>query len=111
MGKKAQNFKKWFVDIFSGDVILKKGMYRQMWFVTYIFVLFCIIIAWSLHVEKKMVKVERNAKAIEALEVSYHQRSIELVGLDQRTKVEALLEKNHSKLLSPEEPAKLIKAE
>ena len=105
MGKKAQNFKKWFVDIFSGDIILKKGMYRQ------IFALFCIIIAWSLYVEKKMVQVERNAKVIEALEVSYHQRSIELVGLDQRTKVEALLEKNHSKLLPPEEPAKLIKAE
>ena len=111
MGKKVQNFKKWFVDIFSGDIILKKGMYRQMWFVTYIFALFCIIIAWSLYVEKKMVQVERNAKVIEALEVSYHQRSIELVGLDQRTKVEALLEKNHSKLLPPEEPAKLIKAE
>ncbi|MBO4768678.1 MAG: hypothetical protein IKX03_02860 [Bacteroidales bacterium] len=111
MGKKAQNFKKWFVDIFSGDIIIKREMYRQMWFVAYIFALFCIIIAWSLYVEKKMVQVERNAKTIEALEVSYHQRSIELVGLDQRTKVEALLEKNHSRLLPPVEPAKRIKGE
>ena len=111
MGKKAQNFKKWFVDIFSGDIILKREMYRQMWFVTYIFALFCIIIAWSLYVEKKMVLVEKNAKVIEALEVSYHQRSIELVGLDQRTKVEALLEKNHSKLAPPQEPARIIKAQ
>lgn len=111
MGKKAQNIKKWFVDIFSGDIILKKGFDRQMPFVAYIFVLFCIIIAWSLYVEKKMVQVERNAKVIESLEVSSHQRDIELVGMDQRTKIEAMLQKSNSKLEPPVEPAKIIKTQ
>lgn len=110
MGKRGQNFRRWFVDIFSGDIIQKKGA-QQMGFATYIFVLFCIIIAWSLHVEKKMVEVERNAKTIESLEVSYHQLSIELVGLDQRSRVESMLEKNRSKLKPPTEPAKIIKGE
>ncbi|MBO4570323.1 MAG: hypothetical protein J5699_00155 [Bacteroidales bacterium] len=111
MGKRAQNIRKWFVNIFSGDIILKKGIDRQMPFVAYIFVLFCIIIAWSLYVEKKMVQVERNAKVIESLEISSHQRDIELVGLDQRTRIEAMLQKMNSRLQPPVDPAKIIKAQ
>lgn len=110
MGKKAANIKKGFVDLFSGDLLLRKRVDHHMGFVFYIFVLFCCIIAWSLRVEKQLVKVEQNAKTIEALEVSYHQRSIELVSLDQRTKIESMLEGYKSDLKAPVEPAKVIKA-
>lgn len=109
MGKRMAKFKKGFVDLFSGDILLRKRVDRHMGFVFYIFVLFCAIIAWSLYVEKQLVKVEQNTRTIEALEVSYHQRSIELVSLDQRTKIESMLEACKSELKAPVEPAKVIR--
>lgn len=108
MGKKAAKFKKGFVDFLSGDLLLRKRVDHNMGFAFYVFLLFSAIIAWSLQVEKKLVKVEQNARTIEALEISYHQRSIELVSLDQRTKIESMLNDCNSKLKAPVEPAKVI---
>lgn len=108
MGERAEKYKKHFIELFSGDIILHKKFDRQLGLVFYIFALICVIISWSLYVERQLVKVENNAKEIEALEVSYHQRSIELVGLDQRTKIEKMLEECHSTLRAPTEPARMI---
>lgn len=109
MGRRMDKFKKGFSELFSGDLLLRKRVDHNMGFAFYIFVLFCAIIAWSLYVEKQLVKVEQNARTIEALEVSYHQRSIELVSLDQRTRIESMLESCKSNLKAPVEPAKVIK--
>lgn len=108
MGEKAKKAKKWFVELFSGDIILHKGIDHQMGIFFYVFALFCIIIAWSLYVENQLVKIEKNTKEIEALEVSYHQRDIELIGLDQRTKIEKMLDECSSSLKAPVEPARVI---
>jgi len=111
MGKKLDKAKKRFIDIFSGDIILRKGVNHKMGFIVYIFVIFCAIITWSLYVEKMLVKVERNAKELDALKIHYRQISVDLVGIDQRTKVERMLENCHSTLKSPAEPARIITAE
>ena len=108
MGKKINKIKKRFVDIFSGDFVLRKGLERNMGFVFYIFVIFCASICWSLYVEDTLVKVERNSKTIESLEIHYRQISVDLVGLDQRTRIEKMLEQCHSTLKAPEHPAKII---
>lgn len=97
--------------LFNGDVIIIRGIERNMGLVFYIFLLISIVITWSLYVENQLVKVEHNNELIEALEVSNHQRNIELVSLDQRTKIEKMLEEYDSRLKAPEEPAKVVAAE
>lgn len=102
---------KKMVGIFNGDTIIIRGIERNMGLVFYVFVLLCAIISWSLYVEKQLVKVEHNKELIKALEVSSHQRNIELVSLDQRTRIEKMLEGHSSRLKAPEEPAKLVETE
>lgn len=110
ISKAKEGFTKRFKDIFSGDIIIRKGVDHKMGFIFYIFVIFCTSITWSLYVEKTLVKVERNSKTIEALEVHYRQISVDLVGIDQRTKIERMLNECHSALKAPSEPAKIITA-
>lgn len=109
MAKKG--LKKKMIGLFNGDTIIIRGIERNMGLVFYIFVLLCAIISWSLYVEKQLVKVEHNKELIEALEVSSHQRNIELVSLDQRTKIERMLAEHGSALKAPEEPATVVAAE
>lgn len=105
---KRGGLKSKFVDWFGGEIMLKMGFDRQVGFFLFIFALFCIIISWSLMVEERLVKVEKNQAIIEELEVSIHQRTVELVGLDQRTRIEKMLKACDSKLESPVAPAEMI---
>ena len=96
---------------FSGDFILRRGLNRHIGFYFYVFGIFCVIIAWSLYVEDRLVAVERNKRTIESLEIAYHQKNIELVGLDERSRVEQMLEKYRSAVRPPSEPARTITVE
>lgn len=111
MGEKVRKAEKGFVELVSGDIILRRHIDKQMGLFFYIFLLFCAIIAWSLFVENQLVKVEKNDRTIESLEVSYHQRDLELVGLDQRTRIEQMLGECNSNLKAPVEPAKIVETE
>ncbi len=111
MGK-ARNFTKnvtkRFINFFSGDFILTRGLDKHIWFAVYIFVLFSILITWSLTVESALVKVRKNEKTIEALNIAKDQRAIELLSIDRRSTLEELLRKNHSTLKAPETPATIL---
>ena len=111
MGK-ARNFTKnvtkRFINFFSGDFILTRGLDKHIWFAVYIFVLFSILITWSLTVESALVKVRKNEKTIEALNIAKDQRAIELLSIDRRSTLEDLLRKNHSTLKAPETPATIL---
>ena len=111
MAEKKGGMVKRMARLFNGDLIIIRGIERNMGLVFYVFVLLCAIITWSLYVEKQLVKVEHNKELIEALEVSSHQRNIELVSLDQRTRIEKMLAERSSRLKAPEEPAKVVAAE
>jgi hypothetical protein len=105
---KVKNITRKFVNFFSGDFILNRKLDRHVWFMVYIFVLFSILITWSLTVESALVKVRKNEKTIEALNIARDQRSVELLSLDRRSTLEELLKKNHSTLKAPETPAVIL---
>lgn len=111
MAESGGGIAKKMARLFNGDAIIIRGIERNMGLVFYIFLLISCIITWSLYVEKQLVKVEHNNELIEALVVSSHQRNIELVSLDQRTKIEKMLAEHDSGLKAPEEPAKVVATE
>ena len=104
----TKNVTRRFISFFSGDFILTRGLDRHIWFAVYIFVLFSILITWSLTVESALVKVRKNEKTIEALNIARDQRAIELLSIDRRSTLEELLHKNHSTLKAPGTPATLL---
>jgi hypothetical protein len=108
MGQRIKKITGGLIDFFSGDIILRKGLDRKMWFFLYIFGLFCVIILWSLMVESRLVKVERNEQTIKELEVNLHQRTVELVGLNKRSRIENMLKASGSTLKAPKDPAIMI---
>ena len=107
MGK-AKNITRRFISLFSGDFIISRGLDKHIWVAVYVFVLFSIAITWSLTVESALVKVRKNEKTIEALNIAKDQRAIELLSLDRRSTLEELLQKNHSTLKAPGTPATIL---
>ena len=109
--KKKGRFKRLMdkvVSYLSGDKLIEWGVDRQLGFIFYIFLIICASIAWSLMVEQDLVKVQKNEKALQELRISYQQRTLDLVGMNNRTRIDALLRQNGSQLRAPAEPPKRI---
>ena len=96
------------VSILSGDVLVERGVDRQLGFIFYCFVLVCVLIAWSLMVEQNLVKVQKNEKELQELRISYQQRTLDIVGMNNRTRIDKMLKAEGSKLHAPQEPPKRI---
>ena len=96
------------VSFLSGDVLVERGVDRQLGFIFYCFALVCIIIAWSLMVEQSLVRVQKNDKQLQELRISYQQRTLDIVGMNNRTRIDKMLKDEKSKLHAPEQPPKRI---
>ena len=96
------------VSILSGDVLVERGVDRQLGFIFYCFVLVCVLIAWSLMVEQNLVKVQKNEKELQELRISYQQRTLDIVGMNNRTRIDKMLKAEGSKLHAPQQPPKRI---
>lgn len=96
------------VSILSGDVLVERGVDRQLGFIFYCFALVCVIIAWSLMVEQNLVKVQKNEKELQELRISYQQRTLDIVGMNNRTRIDKMLKAEGSKLHAPQQPPKRI---
>ena len=96
------------IGFLSGDKLIEWGVDRQLGFIFYVFAIICISIAWSLMVEQNLVQVQKNERALQELRISYQQRTLDLVGMNNRTKVDGLLKAQGSKLHAPQEPPRLI---
>ncbi|MBR1538211.1 MAG: hypothetical protein IJ636_01745, partial [Bacteroidales bacterium] len=59
-------------------------------------------------VEKNLVQVQKNERALQELRISYQQHTLDLVGMNNRTKIDGMLKARGSKLHAPTEPARLI---
>lgn len=94
----------------SGDAFQDK-VSKYLGFVFYVFVLLCGMIVWSLVAENDMVRIESNERVIEDLRINYQQKQLDFVGLNNRTRIDNLLEVHHSKLHAPTEPPKKIQLE
>ena len=95
----------------SGDTMLNHGIERQLGFAVYAFFLVCLAIAWNLVVENDLVKVQDNVRKIESLKVEYHQKELDLTGIDSRSRINALLKVYGSSLEEPSIPPSRIKME
>ena len=96
------------VSILSGDVLVERGVDRQLGFIFYCFALVCVLIAWSLMVEQNLVRVQKNEKELQELRISYQQRTLDIVGMNNRTRIDKMLKAEGSKLHAPKMPPKRI---
>lgn len=96
------------VDYLSGDAIIKHGWDRQLGLFVYIFVLICLSIGWTLAAERRLVEVRNNERIIQELRISYQQRTLDVVGMNNRTKVDRMLKECNSSLTAPVTPPKRI---
>ena len=110
MKKGLKKIKKHIQDFASGDLLIKWGVGRQLGFIFYCFCLVCLYIMWSLMVESQLARVQDNEKVIADLRINYQQRTLDLVGMNNRTRIDELLKKNHSTLHGPVDPPTVIKA-
>ena len=108
MSGKIKQFVDKVVSYLSGDKLIEWGVDRQLGFIFYIFVIICISIMWSLMVERNLVQVQRNEKTLQELRISYQQRTLDLVGMNNRTKIDGMLKASGSKLHAPVAPPKRI---
>ncbi|MBQ3742835.1 MAG: hypothetical protein II858_03165 [Bacteroidales bacterium] len=106
--KKSKHILDKLVSYLSGDKLIEWGVDRQLGFIFYIFVIVCVTIAWSLLVEQSLVKVQRNERELQELQISYQQHTLDLVGMNNRTRIDAMLRQNGSELHAPAEPPKRI---
>lgn len=89
------------IDLFSGDIIIKKGWDRYIWFIVYLFFLVILYMTWGLYVEDKMAQTRKNEAIIEELKIEYYRNELELTSLNKKTRIEELLIKNGNKKLQP----------
>ena len=108
MSGKIKDFVDKLVSYLSGDKLIEWGVDRQLGFILYIFLIFCISIAWSLMVEQNLVQVQRNERALQELRISYQQRTLDLVGMNNRTKIDGMLKACDSQLHAPQDPPRRI---
>ena len=109
MAAKSRKIVRSVVDVFSGDVIIKKGWDRYLWFIIYLFILIVIYMIWGLFVEDRMSQVRKNESVLKELRIEYYQKDLELTGLNEKTRIEELLlENGNNRLHAPEEPTKRL---
>ena len=95
----------------SGDTMLNHGIERYLGFAVYAFFLVCLAIAWNLVVENDLVKVQDNARKIESLKIEYHQKELDYIGINSRSRINGLLKSYGSTLREPSAPPQRIKKE
>ena len=109
--KKKGRFKRLVdkvISYLSGDKLIEWGVDRQLGFIFYIFIIICVSIAWSLMVEQDLVRVQKNERTLQELRISYQQRTLDLVGMNNRTKIDGMLKESASKLHAPDAPPRRI---
>ena len=96
------------ISYLSGDKLIEWGVDRQLGFIFYIFAIICISIGWSLLVEQSLVKVQKNERELQELRISHQQRTLDLVGTNNRSKIDGMLKVCESKLHAPQDPPRRI---
>lgn len=117
MARKEKKEKRWklgdlwrflkncFVAIVKGEFIMRLKVEKYFAQIAYTFFLFAMMILFSMLVEGTFTKVETNKKTIKELSVLCTQKEYELIVLNRRSTVSALLEEQGSLVAEPEEPA------
>lgn len=94
--------------IFKGQFIMKLKVDKYFLQIAWTFLLFTLMILFSLGVDSTLSKVERNKKVLKELEILHTQKKYELITLNRRSTVSSLLEEKGSAVKEPEKPAVTI---
>lgn len=99
----------WFTGLLGGEYITKKGVDRQLLFIFFCFILVSLWLMWGLWSEARMAEIGDNERVLKELKIEYNEKNLTLTGLDQRTKIEAMLSKSgNSALHAPADPPRRL---
>lgn len=98
-----------FLATVKGEFLMRLHVNRYFIHIVYTFFLFFISIWLSLKMEKTFTRVEEGRKALQDVEITYAQKTIELAGMGKMSKVMDMLEEKGSALTVPDKPADRIR--
>ncbi|MCF0172659.1 MAG: hypothetical protein HUJ91_02860 [Bacteroidales bacterium] len=98
-----------FSDLFGGEIIARKNLDRYTLFILYLFFLMGVYLLWGLKSQDLMATIKKNEAIIEEKKIEYHQKELNLTGIDQRTRIENMLkQEGNNTLHAPTDPPKRI---
>lgn len=102
-------FKNSFQAILKGEFLLRLNIGRYFIHIAYTFLLFGLVIWFSLMIETTMSKVEKSKAVLKELEIVHSQKVFEVVNVSRRSSVEQRLDQLGSPLGEPDKPATNVK--
>lgn len=93
---------KYIKSFFRGDFLTVIKADRNIPFILYVFVLIILYITINLLIEQTMTVRQENERIIKELNIDYTQKSLELISIDTRSKIEEMLREKGSSLEKPE---------
>ena len=98
-----------FKAVLKGEFLLRLNIGRYFIHIAYTFLLFGLVIWFSLMIETTMSKVEKNKAVLKELEIVHSQKVFEVVNISRRSSVEQMLGEMGSKVKEAEQPAIIVK--
>ena len=95
--------------IVTGNLLLRLNAGKYFVHIAYTFLLFGLVIWFSLMIETTMSKVEKNKAVLKELEIVHSQKVFEVVNISRRSSVEQMLGEMGSKVKEAEQPAIIVK--
>lgn len=92
---------KYIKSFFRGDFLTVIKADRNIPFILYVFVLIILYITINLLIEQTMTVRQENERIIKELNIDYTQKSLELISIDTRSKIEEMLREKGSSLEKP----------
>ena len=94
-----------FKAVLKGEFLFRLNTQNYFIHIVYTFFLFALIIWMSLKIDNAMLRVEKNNREIEELEIVNSQKTFELVQVSKRSAVKDRLKKMKSTVTENEKPA------
>ena len=98
-----------FKAVLKGEFLLRLNIGRYFIHIAYTFLLFGLVIWFSLMIETTMSKVEKNKAVLKELEIVHSQKVFEIVNVSRRSSVEQMLGELGSRVGEPDKPATTVK--
>ena len=102
-------FKNSIQAILKGEFLLRLNIGRYFVHIAYTFLLFGLVIWFSLMIETTMSKEEKNKAVLKELEIVHSQKVFEVVNVSRRSSVQEMLERMGSQVTEPDKPAAVVK--
>lgn len=95
--------------IIRGKLLMKLNFDQYYLHIIMLFVMFSIMILFSIVVESTLTEVEHNKEILKELEIRKADRAYEIHSLERREALESRLEEQGSSLRKPSRPVHIIK--